>query len=67
MFRRRRRSTVRFAGRGGRGGGGRGLLVLLGAGAAVLIGFSIYLVNVADGVDPDRHETRIELPHAFDD
>lgn len=40
-------------------------MILLGvAGFAVIFGF-VYLMNVADGVDPQRSEKRIELPDAF--
>jgi len=40
-------------------------MILLGAAAiAVVFGF-VYLINVADHVDPQRSEKRIELPDAF--
>ena len=40
-------------------------IVMLGAGAVVLVLGFVYLINVADGVDPQRSEKRIELPDAF--
>jgi hypothetical protein len=41
-----------------------GMIVIAGAAAALVLGF-VYLINVADGVDPQRKEVRIELPDAF--
>lgn len=43
----------------------RTLMIMLGAGALALVLGVVYLVNVADGVDPQRTEKRIELPDAF--
>jgi hypothetical protein len=40
------------------------LVALAGAGLALVLGF-VYLINVADNVDPERAERRIELPDAF--
>ena len=40
------------------------LMMLAGAAVALVVGF-IYLVNVADSVDPQRKEVRSELPDAF--
>jgi hypothetical protein len=40
------------------------MIVIAGASLALVAGF-IYLMNVADGVDPQRAERRIELPDAF--
>jgi hypothetical protein len=40
-------------------------LIFLGAIAAALVIGIIYLNTVADGVDPQRSEKRIELPDAF--
>lgn len=56
MRRRRRR---------GAGLNPRTLMIMLGAGALALVIGVVYLVNVADGVDPQRTEKRIELPDAF--
>lgn len=43
----------------------RANIMMLAGGALLLaVGF-IYLLNVADGVDPQRKEVRIELPDAF--
>ena len=40
--------------------------MMMGATAlVVLVGGFFYLLNVADGVDPQRAERRIELPDAF--
>ncbi len=69
MFRRRRRSTVRVAGRGygrSRRGGPRGALILAGAAAIVLFGGVLYLANVADGLERPRETIRIELPNVLD-
>ena len=41
-----------------------GMLLLAVTGIAVAFGF-VYLMNVADTVDPQRSEKRIELPDAF--
>jgi hypothetical protein len=41
-----------------------GMIFLGVAGIALIFGI-VYLVNVADGVDPQRSEKRIELPDAF--
>jgi hypothetical protein len=41
-----------------------GILLLGAAAVAVVVGM-VYLVNVADNVDPQRSEKRIELPDAF--
>jgi hypothetical protein len=41
-----------------------GLIMIAGAAVALVLGF-VYLINVADGVDPQRKEVRIELPDAF--
>jgi hypothetical protein len=40
-------------------------MIFLGAAALVLVFGMVYLVNVADHVDPQRGEKRIELPDAF--
>jgi hypothetical protein len=40
-------------------------MILLGAAALALVLGVIYLGNVADNVDPQRGEKRIELPDAF--
>lgn len=39
-------------------------MMLAGGALLLAVGF-IYLLNVADGVDPQRKEVRIELPDAF--
>ncbi len=41
-----------------------GMMMVGAAALAVVLGF-VYLINVADGVDPQRSEKRIELPDAF--
>lgn len=41
-----------------------GMMFLGAAGLALIAGF-VYLIHVADGVDPQRAEKRIELPNAF--
>jgi hypothetical protein len=41
-----------------------GIVIVAGAAVALVVGF-FYLLNVADGVDPQRAEKRIELPGAF--
>jgi hypothetical protein len=40
-------------------------LILLGLSALVVVGGLGYLVHVADGVQPDRREIRVELPNAL--
>jgi hypothetical protein len=40
-------------------------IILLGAAALAVVVGMVYLVNVADNVDPQRTEKRIELPDAF--
>ena len=40
-------------------------MMMFGAAAVALVLGFVYLVNVADGVDPQRSEKRIELPDAF--
>jgi hypothetical protein len=40
------------------------MAMMAGAAIALVLGF-VYLINVADGVDPQRKEVRIELPDAF--
>jgi hypothetical protein len=40
-------------------------MILLGAAALAVVFGMVYLVNVADHVDPQRSEKRIELPDAF--
>ncbi|KAF0184466.1 MAG: hypothetical protein IV086_00875 [Hyphomonadaceae bacterium] len=40
-------------------------MILLGAAALAVVVGVVYLVNVADHVDPQRSEKRIELPDAF--
>jgi hypothetical protein len=62
VFRRRRRSSVVSA---YRRNGGRSKLILFGILAVVVLGVTIFLVQVADGVKPDRQEIRVELPHAL--
>lgn len=65
MFRRRRRSSVRWV--GDRRAGPVGLLLRLGIPAALVIGGFVYLLNAADKVDPQRQEVRIEVPNALAD
>jgi hypothetical protein len=40
-------------------------IILLGAAVLAVAFGMVYLVNVADDVDPQRTEKRIELPDAF--
>ena len=40
-------------------------MILIGAAALAMVFGMVYLVNVADHVDPQRSEKRIELPDAF--
>jgi hypothetical protein len=61
LFRRRRRSSVRSAGRGS----GQKRLILIGFLAIALVAALTYFVHVADTMKPDRHEIRVELPHAL--
>jgi hypothetical protein len=44
---------------------GRNRLILFGILALALLGGTIFLVQVADGVKPDRQEIRVELPNAL--
>ena len=62
MFRRRRS----FSRRGSSRAAPINPAVLYGGGAIILIGGFLYLVNVADSIEPTRTETRIELPNAFE-
>jgi hypothetical protein len=40
-------------------------LIFLALGAVVLIGGMAYMNNVADGIDPQTREIRVELPNAL--
>jgi len=60
---RRRRS--RYPSRFNRPEGRAGLLLPALGVVAVLAGF-VYLVRVADGIEPPQKEMRIDLPQAFD-
>jgi hypothetical protein len=40
-------------------------MIFLGLGAVILIGGMAYLNNVADGIDPQTREIRVELPDAL--
>ena len=40
-------------------------MILVGAAALAIVVGTVYLVNVADHVDPQLGEKRIELPDAF--
>jgi hypothetical protein len=55
---------VRWA--GARRAGPFGLFLRVGVPALLVIGGLVYLLQAADSVKPERHETRIELPHALD-
>lgn len=61
MRRRRRRSSA-FR---GPGLDSRVSMAMMAGAAIVLVLGFVYLINVADGVDPQRKEVRIELPNAF--
>lgn len=65
MFRRRRRSSVRWVGQ--RDMGPLGLLLRVGLPAVLIVGGFIYLLHAADGAKPPREQTEIELTHALGD
>jgi hypothetical protein len=44
-----------------------GLLLRIGVPAALLVGGFVYLLNVADNVDPQRQEVRVDVPNALTD
>jgi hypothetical protein len=44
-----------------------GLLLRVGVPAALVVGGFVYLLNVADKVDPQRQEVRVEVPNALAD
>lgn len=62
MRRRRRMRSLRSSS----GGGGRRSLLLPVIGLVVLIAGFVYLVRVADSVDPPQEEIRVAVPDAFD-
>ena len=43
-----------------------GLFVRVGVPMLLVVGGFVYLLHAADSVKPDRHQTRIEIPHALD-
>ena len=63
-----RRRGMRFSSRSRRPSGGegrRGFLVYGLAAVALIAGF-VYLVRVADELEPPRKEIRVAVPNAFD-
>lgn len=63
--RRRRRRSSFSRGSGGAGLGAQGRLILIGAGAVVLVGAFVFFMHQADVLAPEPAPMRIELPDAF--